>query len=277
MFFFQTKSKQLSNFITFGLQIVEQTPTILKLQDKGAANLQLLLSIPCVLVGLLTIIFIGKLTTLKCDRLEATKMACELTTSSLLGGHITPIPTGQLRGAEVEVGSGRSGGEVYRVALLTKNNSIPLSEGYSSGEEDKREKADQINAFIRNQGQASLIIQQDNRWPFYLFGGFFTLGGASGLFYSLILKLEISCIFDKVSGRMYLKRKNILKKEEIREEMLHEIKEAIVVEGTYNRGKTYNTKLILSSGESITLPSSGVWSNQYEITQSINQFLGIKS
>lgn len=136
MFFSQTKSKQLSNFLSFGLQIVEQTPTILKLQDKGAANLQLLLTIPCVLVGLLNIIFLGKLTTLKCARLEATKMACELTTSSLLGGDITPI-LGQLRGAEVEVGSGR---KVYRIALLTKNNSIPMTEWYSLEEEDKRKK-----------------------------------------------------------------------------------------------------------------------------------------
>lgn len=146
------------------------------------------------------------------------------------------------------------------------------------GRRRQAQKVERINAFIHNQGQGSLIIQEDDRWPFYLFGGFFTLVGGSGVFYSLILKLKISCIFDKVSGRMYLKRKNILKKEEVREEMLHEIKEAIVVELPYNsRGKIYNTKLILSSGEPITLPSAGVGSNQYEITQSINQFLGIKS
>jgi hypothetical protein len=60
--------------------------------------------------------------------------------------------------------------------------------------------------------------------------------------------------------------------------MLHEIKEAIVVEGTDKEGdKIYNTKLILSSKEQITLPISGVSSNHYEITQSINRFLGIKS
>jgi hypothetical protein len=279
MFVLKTKSKSLSIFKTFGLQIVEQTPTILKLQAKGDSIrlFLLLLGIPFFLAGLPIIIFFGKLTTLKCARLEATQVACELTTSSLLGGHITPIPTGQLRGAEVEVNES-SDGDTYRVALLTKNNSIPLSSVYSSGEEGKREKADQINAFIRNPGETSLIIQQDDRWFAYPFGGIFTLVGGGIILSSLMLKLETSCIFDKGLGRMYLNRQNILKKEETREYMLHEIKEAIVVEGTDKEGDiVYNTKLILSSGEQITLPTSGVSSNHYEITQSINRFLGIKS
>jgi len=97
MFVLKTKSKSLSIFPTFGLQIVEQTPTMLKLQAKGNSIrlFMLLLGIPFFLAGLSIIIFFGKLTTLKCNRLEATQVACELTTSSLLGGHITPIPTGQ--------------------------------------------------------------------------------------------------------------------------------------------------------------------------------------
>jgi hypothetical protein len=273
------KSKSLSIFETSGLQIVEQTPTILKLQAKGNSIrlFELSVGIPFFLIGLLTIIFWGKLSTLKCARLEATQAACELTTSSLLGDHITPIPTGQLRGAEVEVEKS-SDGHTYRVTLLTKNNRIPLNSMYSSGEEDKREKADQINAFIRNPGETSLIIQQDDRWFIYIFGGCFTLGGGAIILHSLMLKLETHCVFDKGLDRMYLNRQNIFKKGEIREYRLHEIKEVVVVKGANEEGgESYTTKLILSSGEQITLPIAGVSSNHYEITQSISRFLGIKS
>jgi hypothetical protein len=61
MFVLKTKSKSLSIFKTFGLQIVEQTPTILKLQAKGNSIrlFMLLLGIPFFLAGLSIIIFLA--------------------------------------------------------------------------------------------------------------------------------------------------------------------------------------------------------------------------
>ncbi len=282
MFISKTKSKTTSIFETSVLHIVEQTPSILKLQVKGnlARRIMLSVGIPFFLIGLSIIIFWNNLNTLKCNRIKATQVACELTTSSLLGEHITPIPTGQLRGAEVEVGrSSDSDGNTntyYRVILLTKNSSIRLRASYSWEEDEEYRKAYQINSFIRNEELPSLIVQEKPHWLNYLFGGVFTLAGTSLILTSLILKLDTSCIFDKGSGRMYLKQKNLFKQEEIREEMLHKIKKVLVVEKTDKEGdKTYSAQLILSSGEKISLPTSGGFRNNDRIIQSINQFLGL--
>lgn len=58
--------------------------------------------------------------------------------------------------------------------------------------------------------------------------------------------------------------------------MLQGIKEAKVLQKTYKDGdKIYQTNLTLISGGKITLQSSDVPSSHYEITPSINRFLGV--
>ena len=94
---------------------------------------------------------------------------------------------------------------------------------------------------------------------------------------ALMWKIKTSCVFDKGSGRMYLKQQNIFQSE-MREQMLHEIKEARVIEGTDSDGdKTYATKLLLRAGEDIPLQIFGPASTHYKIAESINQFLSLKS
>lgn len=221
-------------------------------------------------------IFLGQLTTLLCQRLEPTQVACELTSSSLLGERMLSIPTGELQSAEVEVNED-SDGDTYRVVLVTKNSRIPLSDVYSSGERGKRTRANQINAFISNPEQMSLRIQQDHRWFAYSLGGIFAVVGGGIILSSLMWKIQTSCLFDKGSGRMYLKQQNIFTSE-MREQMLPEILEARVIEGTDSDGdKNYATKLLLRAGEHIPLQISGSASAHYKIAQSINQFLGVKS
>jgi hypothetical protein len=69
-----TKTIQFA-FKTFELEIIERTPTTLKLEGKRNLVLFSILlgGIPFVIVGLAIIISWAKLTTLKCDRLTPTK------------------------------------------------------------------------------------------------------------------------------------------------------------------------------------------------------------
>ncbi len=116
------------------------------------------------------------------------------------------------------------------------------------------------------------MIQYGPRWIYYLIGGCFILGGGGVIISFLTKKVLTKCIFDKGSGQMCLKRQSFINSQTI-EHMLYEIKEARVIEGTNSDGyKTYDTKLILLSGEEISLDTA---SNHYQIAESINHFLGI--
>ncbi|MBD0385190.1 MAG: hypothetical protein ICV54_01320 [Nostoc sp. C3-bin3] len=179
------------------------------------------------------------------------------------------------------MGRDTHGSITYNLVLLTKNNSIPLRmsapfSGVNGEEKEKREKSKKINSFLLNKEQTSLIIQQDDRLLIAILGGPHILFGSILIVTVLFWKLEISCLFDKSLGRMCLKSSNLLKQEKTREVMLHKIKKAVVVEETNKKGKKVSSlQLILSSGEEITLIQLGVRANNYEITQSINQFLGL--
>ncbi len=269
-----TKTIHIFAFKTFDLEIIERTPTTLKLEAKRKlVLLDILLGGIFFVVGLAIMSSWAKLTTLKCDRLTPTQVACELTSSSLLEKHITPIPVGEFQGAELKVKES-SNGTTYGVTLLTKKKDIPLSDWRSSSKKVKYKKVKEINDFIRNPEQMSLRIQQDDRWFVNALGGIFALSGSSVIVKTLTKKLDITCIFDKDADRMYLKRQNIFKKAETREEILYEIKKAQIVEKTNKEGnKTYNIKLTLRSDDEITLLPLDISYNPYKITQSINHFL----
>lgn len=114
--------------------------------------------------------------TLECNRSQLRQITCQHTLSNLFGERITAIPNGQLQGAEVET-SKRN----HRLVILTQNQRIPLIESYTMGKSGKADRASQINTFIRNSEQASLTIEQDNRWLGYLFGAMFIFGGICAL------------------------------------------------------------------------------------------------
>lgn len=135
-------------------------------------------SITLILGGVLIIVLWGNLDILHCDRSLSTPMTCQLTWTNLLRQEITLIPPGHLQGAEVQRRHKRRRfNNTYRVMILTKEERIPLTQGYSMGEQGKREKANQINAFVKNSQQMSLTIRQDNRWLGYSFGRMFLAAG----------------------------------------------------------------------------------------------------
>lgn len=265
------------------MQITEQTSAILKLQTKKKFSrfsilLNSLLSILFLLAGLVVMITPRQQITLKCKKIEPTQVTCELTSSMPLLGEETTLIR-QLQGAEIKVSEDSDGDSIYQLVLVTKNNNIPLTGAYYI------DKADQINAFINNpEGiSLSLNIHQDYSWLNFLSGKLFAFAGIGTIILSLMYKMQTSCIFDKGSDRMCLKQHNFFKSETI-ERMLHEIKEARVIEETNDDGYNsingygfYNIELILFSGEKITLQISIYESSKRHIAKSINQFLRLKS
>ncbi len=257
------------------MRIVEQTSTVLKLEDKNNFLSRFFISlfgIPFVLGGLAVLIFFDKLTTLKCHRLEPTQVACEVIASGLFGKKITSIPAGQLQSATVEVNRTSDGGS-YRIALITKNKTIPFTFLYHSGT-GKYQKAKQINAFLNNPQQMSLKIQEDDRWLAYPLGGVFALVGGGIIFGSLMWKIPTSCIFDKSSNLVYWNKKNLFQSE-TREQRLDEIREVKVIETNYsiNDDKIYKLVLSLRSSQQISLSITGSQSDLAQLAESINLFL----
>lgn len=263
------------------MKIVEQTPHRLRLQAKNLTTIvrTALFGTPFLLAGLAAILFFGRLSTLKCQRVEPTQGSCQLVNSGLLGSNETKIPLNQLQGAKVDVNED-SNGDTYRVVLLTNSGEVPFTPVWSSGSGGKQKNADRINAFIGNPEEISLRVQQDDRWFAYPFGGIFALVGGGLVFGSLLYgEFIVSCTFDKALGLMRLKR-HTLRCTKVTEWKLQEINQVEVKEHTDSDGdKTYSVWLNLRSGENIPLLLQSITDKQgnQKMAEYIRQFLNLKA
>ncbi len=259
------------------MRIVKQTSKVLKLEAKNhflGRLFVLLFGTIFFVPGWVILILVGKLTTLKCHRLEPNQVPCEVIVSGLFGKEITSIPTGQLESATVEVRKLKDGLITYRIVLITKNKNIPfaLSDSSEGEKYQKYKKVKQINNFLNNSEEMSLKIQEDERWSIYPLGGSLILMGGGIIYLSLMCKFTSSWIFDKRYGRMYLIKKNVFQSE-TRERRLDEIEEVKVIEEIYSRTTVYNLQLILHSREQIPIPIGGSPSHLFQLAESINLFL----
>ncbi|MGB6300931.1 MAG: hypothetical protein WBF90_32805 [Rivularia sp. (in: cyanobacteria)] len=259
------------------MKIVEQTPTLLKLQKSKLSIIRSYAS----LLGCITfssfflplglgIFLLGSPKTLKCNRLEPTQVNCEYTSYNLFGEKATSIR--QLQGAEVQVEEDSDGDTYTTFILLTKNDRIPLNKYAAHSEEGLRKEATQINDFISNPQQNSLIINHGHNWFLYILGIFiFILNGMLVIFF-IRQKVTIICTFDKESGRMYLRRYGILGRETI-DYTLDKIDRARV-NSLSSENNYYNVQLVLISGKRISLNlQKNSYSNSNKVAKSINQFL----
>lgn len=258
------------------MHITEQTPTSLKLQhrkDSSSGYVLLLFGGPFLVIGLVVVIFLGKLTILKCDRLEPTQVVCELISTGLLGRKVIPIPLGQLQSADVEVNED-SDGDTYRVVLMTKAGITPFTQSYSSGEGGKRRNAQRINLFLSSQDQLSLKVQQDDRWFAYPLGGVFALIGGGIMLSTLEYASQTTYRFDKQASCLSIQEKNWFKTK-TREVQMWDIQSAQVIEDRDSDGdKIYRTQLMLKSGEIIPIRSSEFSGDHHRVANTINEFLG---
>lgn len=285
------------------MRIVEQTPTRLKLQS-GKITGRLPLFLIAISVGLPLLVLpiylsflgyvlltdgwslkvsAGKGTLLTCDRQESPQVTCELTAFDWRREQITEISRGKLQSAEVRVQSNRDGYR-SRVVLITEDGELPLTNYLSTGERQKHRDAERINAFVSDPEQTALIIPSNYRWSTFFQGviyiciGSILIGGSAYSIFAigrLALKKEIQTafIFDGFSNRLYSHRVSIFKLT-VEEYSLNAIEAAKFIEAIDDEGeKYYSAQLILSSGQTISLPLSDSDPARNMIVRSINQFL----
>jgi hypothetical protein len=122
-----TKTLNTTPSSIYNLEIIERTPTLLKLKAKGASAFVsisgLMWSSSYIIVVLGMLIFTPTLTTLKCNRLNQNKVVCDLIYSSLVYEYLTPISVEEFHGAKLRQNKKRT---MYGITLLTNKGDIPL-------------------------------------------------------------------------------------------------------------------------------------------------------
>ncbi|WP_373478460.1 hypothetical protein [Geminocystis sp.] len=255
------------------MKIKKQTSQVLELGNNkfylGRLS-SFLFATPFLCGGIAVILFIGKLNTLKCDRVETQQISCQLTRQGLKGKEIINIS--KLYSTELGV-SDSDDGETYGIKLNTSEGIIHLAEGYSSGRKNKLQKVEQINNFIADKTQNSAQIKQDDRVFAYSFGGIFILFGVRLMIGSLIFFRRINFIFDKSKKKFFIRDDNLFQSK-IKEYNLGEIKSIAMVEEKDSDGdKVLKPKIILHKGLKISLDITGDISEQEMMIKSINNFL----
>lgn len=228
-----------------------------------------------------------RLTRLQCDRIEPTQIYCELIYSGFHGKRIVPITTGEIQGTEIKRETNTDSDRyIHKVYLVTKNKTIPLR-GYSSSSIRSKpalQLATQIDNFIDNPELMSLKIpmyMELGQLEYLLIALFFLSISLLLIYAGISIKIKMVYLFDKNSSQMRWIKQTIWPKLTSNSETIlrtlrfDEIKQAQVVENIDDDGdKTYQTKLILKSGDPIALEVSGSKSDHDKIAQAINNFLG---
>ena len=258
------------------MRITEHTAAILKIEAKN----KLLLFALGVVIALifffqgLSFLLDSEVANLRCKRIEVTQIDCKIISSGLLGKNLTEIK--HMEFAELRTKRSSESGDSYKIMLSADNILIPLTKLYDYGYYSIiSEKVNQINMFITDTEKLLLKIQEDNRGTYYPVSCLSMLVGVCTALYFLLYKQIILYIFDKNSGKLYLKRQNLLFKSYVREEKLDAIKQVLVVhETTDGGGEKFHLKLVLNSGKSISLDSLND-NFVFEIKKTIDNFLDI--
>jgi len=233
-----------------------------------------LFATPFFVAGVFIILYMGKINILECQRRLSEEISCVLSRKGLLGEEIINLKKGQLQ--QAKLGINRSdNSNTYRVNLITKKGITPLTEVYSSGLKGKRNHIDQINRFINNPSNSSLIIIQDERWFAYPFGGVFVLVGAGLMIYSLTFFIQVKCIFDKGKQQLFLTEKNLFNTQYI-DYKIWQIKlvELIVHRDSKGR-KSYSVDVVFKNNSRLRLDIAGGFSGCQEFVDTLNRFLDL--
>lgn len=254
------------------MKIVEQTPTLLKLQKsknsliRDYANVfgPIMLLNVFILAGLF-MFYIGSSKSIKCNRIEPTQVDCKFTSHTFLGDKTTSVR--KVKNAESQIDED---GQI--IVLLTQEGEIFITD-FNILDNRVLQEINKINNFIRNPQQKSLIVKQIHNWPLYIFGAIFII--FPGLLIIALLREKVTTIIilDKDSSSMYLRRRGFLGTENINCK-LDEINRARVEEVSSEENCWYYAELVLVSGRKIrlNLASTSLYSSR-KLTTSINQFL----
>ena len=229
------------------------------------------------IIGVVIIILLSKASTFACERALPNQGRCELTHSNFVLSRTAVLPIQDLKGAEVVMTHTRQMDSFflrqphYRVLLLTQTEKIPLTLYGTTNHEPQDAIAAEINAYLNNPHETSLLIAWDNRWLAYILGGIFIV---VGLFAELSKIITIT--FDKVVGELKIERQGLLGTQVI-EHPLEDIVEIKLNTSSYFNSKTvlYQVVLRLRSNENLLLTpnSSKGKTRKQEMVEEIKNFL----
>lgn len=265
------------------MKILKKTATTLEISTEASKPCSpIVLAVGASILSILTISFLGKLTTLQCNRTELTQISCQHTTSVLMFSSTKNLDS--LSSAKVEKyedddnlfrdNEEEKGEDTYQLVLVTSNGQELSFTGVAdNGSSTKEQQATEINVFLQDGQQQELTITTDNRLRGYFLAAS-VIVSAVGM---ATHKNLMSCTFDKRNGKLYCLYQNTLQSF-VEEENLEAVRLVRFDEKLDdNDNRTCKTSIVLKHGEDIVLSRSATSSHNGKVTRQINQFLGIPS
>jgi hypothetical protein len=254
------------------MKIIEQTDQYLHITDQNHKfRWGLLFATPFALIGLVSMATIVKVVNLECQRTTGQQITCQRTISGILGVEKDQIP-GYLQTATVVKTSG------VGVVLDTTMGKRELAPYRTLTTSRHDRTVNHINSFLQNSQQATIRVEQDDRWINLLWSGNFLLGGLGAALLALAIPMQMSCQFDRSNNQVVLNKKYWLYGDRQQLIALSEIQEAQVkslqLALSINRQSMYGLQLVTKAAQKISfsVPSPNL-SNYQEVTKAINQFL----
>jgi hypothetical protein len=254
------------------MKIIEQTNQFLHITNQNHKfRWGLLFATPFTLIGLVSLVTVVKVVNLECQRTTEQQVTCQRTISGIWGTEKDQIP-GYLQTATVVKNSG------VGVVLETTTGKSRLAPYHTLVTSQHTQTVDHINAFLQDPQQATIRVEQDDRWISLLWSGNFLLGGLGAALLALAIPMEMSCRFDQSNNQVILDKKyylygnhqQLLSLSEIQEAQVRSLQLALSI----NRKSVYGLQLVTTNTAKISfsVPSQNL-SNYQEIAQAINQFL----
>lgn len=140
-------------------------------------------------MGASGLLLLSKVTTLSCERVEFSNQGnCELVQRGILGSKTRTLPLQALQKAEVMQSVSQDEGRTYytyRLVFHTPQGELPFTSYWSSEQQIKEQQAAQVNAYLQEVNQPTLVIRQDDRRLALVLGGFWGVVGAIAIFEGL--------------------------------------------------------------------------------------------
>ncbi|WP_414542714.1 tetratricopeptide repeat protein [Nostoc sp. CCY0012] len=214
--------------------------------------------------------------TFACRRDATAPATCQLSTKGLFWSNQRVLPINEIQGTTINSFRDSKGKYSYRLILLTNTGEVSPIPTNISHQETVKDWVKDIELFLKDTQQQTLLIEDDNRIFVFLFGGLFAV---VGLAVAVLMGKVVVCNIDKTLGQLTLANYGLLgnSQTEYRTRDIHgvTVQKSVSSKG----GKTYRVALVMNSGEYIPFTayySSGFRQHQ-QTADHISQFLNLKS
>ena len=216
------------------------------------------------LAGLAAFWFFGRQAAVECTRLEMREVRCEIK-ETLLGMTVRLKTAINPSEAQVQVNED-SDGDTYRVALVTPQGVVPLTDVWSSDGSFTQTET-QLNQFIKNPAAKTVVVSQPPSPWIYLFPVCF---GGFGILMILGLSFE-TYTFDRDRALLLIKRES-LRGTRVSEEPLSGLK-LTVRDHSDSDSTSYRVHVHTGAGRDITLGNYGNQNSAQRLVQRIEEFI----